>query len=68
MDLDEQGWAVNMTAELCGSTEGADAANACGVDGIANPDNLAFVHGHDGLLIAEDSSNCLLYTSPSPRD
>ena len=57
LDLDAQGMAVNMTGELCGSEAGGDAVNVCGVEGIANPDNLAFVHGHDGLLIAEDSTN-----------
>ena len=57
VDLDAQGMAVNMTGELCGSEAGGDAVNVCGVEGIANPDNLAFVHGHDGLLIAEDSTN-----------
>jgi secreted PhoX family phosphatase len=28
---------------------------ACHADGIANPDNLAFVHGHGLLLVAEDT-------------
>ncbi|KFA86875.1 alkaline phosphatase PhoX [Archangium violaceum] len=30
-------------------------ANVCGVNGIANPDNLSFINGYDTLLIGEDT-------------
>ncbi|WP_224364021.1 alkaline phosphatase PhoX [Hyalangium versicolor] len=31
--------------------------NVCSVNGIANPDNLAFIPGYDTLLIGEDSTD-----------
>lgn len=30
--------------------------NTCDVEGIANPDNLTYIPGHDTLIIAEDSN------------
>ncbi|WP_051256636.1 PhoX family protein [Cystobacter fuscus] len=30
--------------------------NVCGINGIANPDNLSFVNGYDTLLIGEDAT------------
>lgn len=40
-----------------GSTTVAATANVCGVNGIANPDNLSFINGYDTLLIGEDSTD-----------
>ena len=33
------------------------AGNTCDVDGIANPDNLAYIKGLNTLIIAEDSDD-----------
>jgi secreted PhoX family phosphatase len=33
------------------------ANNTCDVDGIANPDNLTFIHGKDILIIGEDTGS-----------
>lgn len=35
----------------------ADTANPCALDGISNPDNVAFIPQLDTLLIAEDTEN-----------
>ncbi len=35
--------------------DGPFAGNLCSVNGIANPDNLAFIRGYDTLIIGEDS-------------
>merc|ERR1719409_1619027 len=51
-----------MKGLICG-TPPADPANPsdpdnwCDVNGIANPDNVAALHGHKMLLIAEDTGN-----------
>jgi len=45
--------ATAMRGMLCGKVE---SDGACSDPGIANPDNLAAIHGHMALLIGEDSS------------
>lgn len=37
--------------------KGTQPTNVCGVNGIANPDNLSFLNGYDTLLIGEDSTD-----------
>ena len=44
------------------------------IDGVSRTDGIEIYTGHinedyeSGILIAQDDMNCLLYTSPSPRD
>ena len=48
------------TFTLPNSTTGAaelKPVNVCSVNGIANPDNLAFIEGYDTLIIGEDSTD-----------
>lgn len=52
--------ATDMAGEVIGAMtsypEGHDyAGNKCDIDGIANPDNLTFIPGHDTLVIGEDT-------------
>lgn len=37
------------------AADGPYAGNLCSVNGIANPDNMAFIRGYDTLIIGEDS-------------
>jgi secreted PhoX family phosphatase len=39
------------------AADGPLAGNLCSVNGIANPDNMAFITGYDTLIIGEDSSS-----------
>lgn len=56
MDVDADYMAVNMYELICGTTEtGTDEFNECNIDGIAGPDNVAYVSGHDGLIIGARS-------------
>jgi len=55
MDVDENNRALNMYPLTCGTPITGDDENSCDVDGIANPDNVAMVEEHDGLLIGEDT-------------
>eukprot|EP00747_Dinoflagellata_sp_TGD_P003427 gnl/TRDRNA2_/TRDRNA2_108334_c1_seq1.p1 gnl/TRDRNA2_/TRDRNA2_108334_c1~~gnl/TRDRNA2_/TRDRNA2_108334_c1_seq1.p1 ORF type:complete len:223 (-),score=34.48 gnl/TRDRNA2_/TRDRNA2_108334_c1_seq1:110-778(-) len=57
-DVDPNTYLVTtMKGLICGkeSTNG-DPNNSCDIDGISNPDNVAALHGHKMLLIAEDTS------------
>ena len=53
---------TSMRGLICGkpiskdSMLAANNANACDVDGISEPDNLAWAHNHNLLFIAEDSN------------
>merc|ERR1719409_667838 len=61
-DMDSSYLVTNMKGLICG-TPPADPANPsdpenwCDVNGISNPDNVASLHGHKMLLIAEDTGN-----------
>ena len=60
LDLDDDYVAKNMTAIVTGTpkTYGADspyAGNTCDIDGLANPDNISYIPGHNTLLIGEDT-------------
>jgi hypothetical protein len=44
-------FATRMRSLICGVPNGT----SCSDNGIANPDNLAAIHGHRALLIGEDS-------------
>ena len=37
------------------AADAVEAANTCDIDGIASPDNLTFLTGHNTLIIAEDT-------------
>ena len=55
--------AVNMKAMVVGRPVqyGKDSPwhgrNKCAIDGIANPDNITFIPGHDTLIIGEDTGS-----------
>lgn len=54
MDVDEEFRATKMYALVCGDKDSnTDEFNICNKDNIASPDNVAYVSGHDGLLIGE---------------
>merc|ERR1712226_460871 len=61
-DMDSSYLVTNMKGLICG-TPPADPANPsdpdnwCDVNGVSNPDNVASLHGHKMLLIAEDTGN-----------
>ena len=60
LDLDENYVATTMQAMVAGKPEkyGADspfAGNTCAMDGLANPDNVSYLPGHDTLFIGEDT-------------
>ncbi|KAK9805169.1 hypothetical protein WJX72_003295 [[Myrmecia] bisecta] len=56
LNVDANYTATNMTALICGDTKyGTNANNTCNVNEIANPDNVAFLTGHDQLIIGEDT-------------
>ncbi len=60
LDLDADYVATTMTAMVVGTPheyeEGsAFAGNTCDIDGLANPDNLSYLPGHDTLFIGEDT-------------
>jgi secreted PhoX family phosphatase len=62
LDLDDDFVATNMTALVTGTpkTYGDDspfAGNTCDMDGLANPDNITYVPGHDTLIIGEDTES-----------
>ena len=56
MELDEDSSVTKMSPLVCGDPNGGDELNACNIDEIANPDNVAYLPGLDVLLIAEDTS------------
>eukprot|EP00803_Ostreobium_quekettii_P000985 evm.model.scf_1732.1 EVM.evm.TU.scf_1732.1 scf_1732:14451-19347(+) len=58
LDLDEQFFATQIISLICGKpdlTPGLPSPQVCDIDGIANPDNIAMVTEHDGLIIGEDT-------------
>lgn len=60
MPYDETtGLVTHIQSLVCGNYKGgnADEANKCDIHTIANPDNIAFMEGHDKLFIGEDTSN-----------
>eukprot|EP00931_Biecheleriopsis_adriatica_P075871 TRINITY_DN49644_c0_g1_i1.p1 TRINITY_DN49644_c0_g1~~TRINITY_DN49644_c0_g1_i1.p1 ORF type:complete len:668 (+),score=72.96 TRINITY_DN49644_c0_g1_i1:1-2004(+) len=58
LSMEGNGWfAATMTATVCGQAiNGTNGSLTCASSSIANPDNIASLHGHAGLLIGEDSS------------
>ncbi len=62
LDLDDDFVATNMKAIVTGTPktydEGSEfAGNTCDIDGLANPDNITYVPGHDTLIIGEDTGD-----------
>jgi secreted PhoX family phosphatase len=57
LDVDADMTPINMVALVCGITEPADENNSCALDGIANPDNVAFIEEYDTLIIGEDTGS-----------
>jgi hypothetical protein len=52
VDLDDEYVATKLYGLLCGNTDAnTDEVNKCNTESIASPDNLAYIPGHDGLLI-----------------
>ena len=45
-----------MNAIITGTPDTSVANNACDVNGISNPDNVAYLQGSDVLVIGEDTS------------
>jgi len=59
LDLDEDFLITMIVPLICGIpdlTEGIPDNRVCHIDGIANPDNLAVVNEHDGIIIGEDTN------------
>eukprot|EP01023_Acetabularia_acetabulum_P065554 TRINITY_DN869_c1_g1_i5.p1 TRINITY_DN869_c1_g1~~TRINITY_DN869_c1_g1_i5.p1 ORF type:complete len:693 (-),score=160.75 TRINITY_DN869_c1_g1_i5:162-2240(-) len=68
LDLDDSYTVTAMNGFLCGEAyppspnapvsdvDGAEVYNQCKIDKIANPDNIAAIDGHAGLIIAEDTN------------
>ena len=48
---------TSMYALTCGTPLDIDPKNVCDLDGIANPDNVAFVEEYDTLIIGEDTGS-----------
>jgi hypothetical protein len=62
LDLDKDFVATNMKAMITGKpTKYPDsspfAGNTCDMDGLANPDNITYVPGHNTLIIGEDTES-----------
>jgi len=59
MEVDESYQITTMYGLLCGipDVNNTNDDNSCIIDGIANPDNVAYISGHDGLLIGEDTGS-----------
>lgn len=54
-----------MYALLCGDKDAnTDEFNTCNKERVAQPDNVAYIAGHDGLIIGE----CSLSYSPCRGD
>jgi len=49
--------AQNWAGLVVGVPIDTDPNNTCDLDGIANPDNLTFIPGHDTLIIGEDTGS-----------
>jgi uncharacterized protein len=57
VDVDDDFMATRMYPLLCGNSDAnTDELNTCNKEVMAQPDNLAYVPGHDGLIIGEDAS------------
>lgn len=56
-DVNPENYLVTtMQGLVCGAAStNDDPQNSCDIDGISNPDNVAALHGHKMLLIAEDT-------------
>lgn len=61
LDLNDKFVATNMKAIITGKPkkygEGPFAGNTCDIDGLANPDNITYVPGHNTLIIGEDTGS-----------
>ena len=62
LDLGDDFAAKTMKAMVTGNPKkyGEDslyAGNTCDIDGLANPDNISYIPGHDTLLIGEDTED-----------
>ena len=60
LELDDKYVVKNMKAMVVGTPKdyGKDspyAGNTCDMDGLANPDNVSYLPGHDTLFIGEDT-------------
>ena len=60
LDLDRDYVATTMKAMVMGKPHKYDgdspfAGNTCAMDGLANPDNISYLPGHDTLFIGEDT-------------
>jgi secreted PhoX family phosphatase len=49
--------AQRIIGVVAGAPIEGDANNSCSLDGIANPDNVAFMDGHGILIIGEDTGS-----------
>lgn len=45
----------NMNAVITGTPDSSVTGNSCDVNGISNPDNVAYLQGSDTLVIGEDT-------------
>lgn len=60
VELDDDYFATKLVPLICGKpdfTPGIPSSQICDIDSIANPDNLAVIIEHDGIIIGEDTSN-----------
>lgn len=63
MSLDEGNFLTHIRPLICGNYQSFNTgaartgsnANSCDIHSIANPDNIAFMTGHDKLFIGEDT-------------
>eukprot|EP00892_Ulva_mutabilis_P001300 jgi/Ulvmu1/11170/UM072_0006.1 len=56
LDVNADYRATTMYPLVCGNKDAStDEFNACNKEAISQPDNVAYVSGHDGLLIGEDT-------------
>ena len=63
MDVDSVFMATNMYELVCGNTQmNTDESNECDIQSIAGPDNVAYVSGHDGLIIGAPCAQCQMHT------
>lgn len=56
MEVDDEYRVTKVSALICGDKDAnTDEFNACNKDNISQPDNIAYVPGHDGLIIGTRS-------------
>lgn len=55
LDVDGDYSANKMYPLICGIPDSSIAENDCHINGISEPDNVAYLSGHDQLLIGEDT-------------